>query len=232
MSWRIENTWIDPESVPDNGNRLLVGNGYLGIRGTLEEAGKAQLAAVNLAGIYDRVGDGWREPLNAPNPLYTRVCVGGELLTALDGSADRHTQALDFRHGIYSRDTNWRRVGLTVHGTHAAHMGQEHLILSAYTVTAEQDTQLDIIAGIDTDIWEIYGPHYLRFEEKIADTTLLCTGIVQNGKNSVSVGRRCCLDRPAEVRQEENRLIFRLRLKAGQQAELRSVSAEIGRAHV
>ena len=112
MSWRIENNFISPDSIPDNGNRLLVGNGYLGIRGTLEEAGKAQLAAINLAGIYDRVGDGWREPLNAPNPLYTRVRVNGRLLTALDGSADSHTQALDFRHGIYSRITLWNADGI------------------------------------------------------------------------------------------------------------------------
>lgn len=41
MSWQIENHWTSPESIPDNGNRLLVGNGYLGIRGTLEEASKA-----------------------------------------------------------------------------------------------------------------------------------------------------------------------------------------------
>ena len=99
MSWHLENDWLAPESVPDNGNRLLVGNGYLGIRGTLEEAGKKELAAVNIAGIYDKVGDGWREPLNAPNPLYTRLTVNGCLLTALDGSAVRHTQGLDFRRG-------------------------------------------------------------------------------------------------------------------------------------
>lgn len=105
MSWRIENDLISPESIPDNGNRLLVGNGCLGIRGTLEEAGKEQLAAVNIAGIYDRVGDGWREPLNAPNPLDTRLRVNGQMLSALDGSAARHTQSLDFRHGVYRRDT-------------------------------------------------------------------------------------------------------------------------------
>lgn len=64
----IENDLISPESIPDNGNRLLVGPGCLGIRGTLEEAGKEQLAAVNIAGIYDRVGDGWREPRTRPTP--------------------------------------------------------------------------------------------------------------------------------------------------------------------
>ncbi len=225
MSWQIENNLLTPDSIPDNGNRLLVGNGYLGIRGTLEEAGKEQLAAVNLAGVYDQVGNGWREPLNAPNPLYTRVRIGGKLLTALDGSADVHTQSLDFRYGIYSRRTHWREAGVTVHGTHIAHMGQEHLILLSFAVTADRDMELELIAGIDTDIWEIYGPHYLRFDEKTEGAALFCTAPVQNRIDSVSVGRKCVLNVPAQLRQERNELVFHLCLKAGQRAELRSVSA-------
>ena len=225
MSWQIKNDDLSPESIPDNGNRLLVGNGYLGIRGTLEEAGKAELAAINLAGIYDKVGDGWREPLNAPNPLYTRVRVGGRLLTAYDGSPDDHFQSLSFDTGIYDRWTHWGSAGINIHGTHLAHMAQEHLILSYFVVIAEQDTDLELIAGIDTDIWEIHGPHYLRFDEKITDTTLLCTAFVQNKKDIVSVGRKCVLDTPAETVQEGKQLVFRLRLKAGQRVELRSVSA-------
>lgn len=225
MSWQIENTWITPDSVPDNGNRLLTANGYLGIRGTLEEAGKEQLAAVNLAGIYDKVGDGWREPLNAPNPLYTRIRAEGKLLTALDGSAAQHTQKLDFRHGIYSRTTRWEAAGITLHGTHFAHMGQEHLILSSFAVTAERDMEADIIAGIDTDIWELYGPHYRRFDEQMTDTALFCTAHVQNGRDVVAVGRACSLNVPAVIGKEEGRLVFRLKLKAGQKAELRSISA-------
>lgn len=225
MTWQIGNDFLSPESIPDNGNRLLTGNGYLGIRGTLEEAGKEQLAAVNLAGIYDKVGDGWREPLNVPDPLYTRIRVGGKLLTAYGGSADAHTQSLDFRHGIYSRQTHWAADGITVRGTHLAHMGQEHLILSSFAVTADRETDLELIAGIDTDIWEIHGPHYLRFDETITGATLLCTAFVQNKKDIVSVGRKCVLNLPAETVQEEQRLVFRLHVKAGQQAELRSVSA-------
>ena len=76
MAWSIEQTSPAPELIADNGNRFLVGNGYMGVRGTLDEHGREELAAVNLAGIYDRVGDGWREPLNAPNPLHTRLDVG------------------------------------------------------------------------------------------------------------------------------------------------------------
>ena len=40
----------------------------MGIRGTLDEFDSRDLVAVNLAGIYDQVGNSWREPLNAPLP--------------------------------------------------------------------------------------------------------------------------------------------------------------------
>lgn len=72
-----ENRFVK-EDIPWNGNRFLTGNGYFGIRGTLEEYAKEHMCAVNMAGIYDRAGDAWRESVNAPNPLYTYVVVNGK----------------------------------------------------------------------------------------------------------------------------------------------------------
>ena len=227
MSRYIENSFTSPESVPDNGNRLLTGNGYLGIRGTVEEAGREQLAAVNLAGIYDRVGDGWREPLNAPHPLSTHIRFNGTPLTALDGSAAAHKQGLDFRYGIYCRETSWN-VGaarVTVRGTHAAQMGKEHLITASYTVTADREGLLELTAAIDTDIWEIYGPHYAAFEKRTDENRILCTARVQNGRDTVAVGRICIPDRPAECQAEDGSLVFSLRLPAGESVVFRSVCA-------
>lgn len=66
------------ENIPWNGNRFLIGNGYFGIRGTLEEYTKEQMCAVNMAGIYERAGSAWRETVNAPNPLHTYVKVNGK----------------------------------------------------------------------------------------------------------------------------------------------------------
>ncbi|MGL6217041.1 MAG: hypothetical protein ACRC36_03340 [Lacrimispora sphenoides] len=67
ISWKIEENGYDPRKATNLGNKFLTGNGYMGIRGTLEEYTKEQFPAVNLAGIYDQAGNGWREPLNAPN---------------------------------------------------------------------------------------------------------------------------------------------------------------------
>ena len=73
MNTVIERTGFDPAQDADNGNRFLTGNGYMGVRGTIGEAGVQQMTAVNLAGIHHQKGQGWEEPLNAPNPLYVAV---------------------------------------------------------------------------------------------------------------------------------------------------------------
>ena len=71
------------EDISHNGNKFLVGNGYFGIRGTLEEYTKENMCAINLAGVYDKAGEGWRESVNAPSPLYTYVKVNGILLSVI-----------------------------------------------------------------------------------------------------------------------------------------------------
>ena len=73
MQTIIERHGFDPACDADNGSRFLTGNGYMGVRGTICEAGAEQMAAVNLAGIHHQKGDSWEEPLNAPNPLYLHV---------------------------------------------------------------------------------------------------------------------------------------------------------------
>lgn len=64
-----------------HGNMFLTGNGAMGVRGTLCEYRKEYMPAINLGGVYDRVGDGWREPVNAPNGLFAELTVDGETLT-------------------------------------------------------------------------------------------------------------------------------------------------------
>lgn len=228
MRWIIENGEYAQERVADNGNRFLVGNGYMGIRGTLEEHGKEQLAAVNLAGIYDQVGGGWREPLNAPNPLHTVLYVQGESLTLPERAPRSHTQSLDYRHGIFSRRTVWP-VGegtVAVEGCRAAHMTKQHLILANYRVTASQAMAIDLAADIDPDIWEIHGPHYSAFAYHGEEDLILCGAQVQNGADRVIVGRRCVLSGGKAVRKDiPTGFSYHLALEKGQTVTLTSVSA-------
>ena len=224
MEWIIQNTFTKQETVADNGNRLFIGNGFLGIRGTLDEHGKDQLAAINLAGIYDRVGDGWREPLNAPNPLHTLLRAEGEELALPEKEPLEHAQSLDYRHGIFSRRTVWPRV--TVESCRLAHMASQHVILSRYTVTAQEAVTVEVTADIASDIWEIYGPHYAAFHYSMEGDTVLCLADVQNGTDRVAVGRRCVLTGAGADREAlDSGFCYRARLKKGESLTLTSISA-------
>ena len=75
-NWKIEESEFSPALVEQNGSRFLIGNGFMGYRGTLEEFGKEQLVALNMAGLFDRNGDLWRESVNAPNPFFVKTYVG------------------------------------------------------------------------------------------------------------------------------------------------------------
>lgn len=224
MAWIIQNHDMAQETVADNGNRLLIGNGYMGIRGTLEEHGKDQLAAINLAGIYDQVGDGWREPLNAPNPLHTVLTVNGDVLALPKKQPLEHTQMLDYRYGIFSRRTVWESV--TVESRRVTHMADQHLILHRYCVTASAPVTVEITADIDPDIWEIYGPHYSEITYSTKKNAVLCTARVQNHKDRVAVGRRCVLEGGSAERTEtEKGFCYRAALEKDETITLTSISA-------
>ena len=228
MRWRIENQDFSQEAAADNGNRFLVANGYLGVRGTLAEHGKEQLAAVNLAGIYDRVGDGWREPLNAPNPLYTVLSAENQRLALPEMKPRSHVQELDYYHGIASRQTVWplAKGTVTLEDCRLAHMGRPHLILSRCCVTATAPVDLTLTAEIDDQIWEIYGPHYKELTYRVQGDTIACLAQVQNGKDRVAVVRRCELTGCTGLRRPlAHGLEDSFHLEPGQKAVLTSVSA-------
>ena len=69
MAWTVEETGFDKKNIELFGSKFLLGNGYMGYRGTLEEFKSAELCACTLANCYDKSGTHWREPVNLPNPF-------------------------------------------------------------------------------------------------------------------------------------------------------------------
>jgi beta-phosphoglucomutase len=142
-----------------NGNRFLLGNGYMGVRGTLEEHGKEEFAGCLLNGVYDQAPGKWREPVNAPNGLFTRIESAGEILS--------HEQTLDIRHGILSRKTKYENAAVTAE--RFVSMDNVHLICLKYASTVPVQT------FINSDVWDINGPHF-QCMEKSENHVLVKTG--------------------------------------------------------
>ena len=147
-AWRIEREGYEPEDT-DNGSRFFIGNGFMGVRGALEECRCNYQPAINLAGIYDLAeGRLWREPVNAPNGFYVELENPGSVIT--------HRQTLNIRHGIFTRDTHYERVRL--HIERFASMDNPHLLCQRITVEPTA-SEITLICGIDGEVWDLNGPH-------------------------------------------------------------------------
>ncbi len=188
MNWKIKQNDYQKEDITKDGNKYLIGNGYLGVRGTMQEYNKSHLVAVNLSGIYDQYGTGWREPLNAPNGLYTYIEVDGSAYKLPDVEPSLHSHELDFRHGVLTRNTVWKthKGTINIRGEQFTSALDYHFIGLKYEVTLDFDSALTIVTGIDGDVWDIHGPHYkeLNFQEE--DNQIGITGSTNEG-DKVSV---------------------------------------------
>lgn len=212
MRTLLERTGYDPAQDADNGNRFLVGNGYMGVRGTLGEFGPEQLAAVNLAGITHRKGSGWREPLNAPNPMYVKV--RGAALP--DSPFESHRVSLDIADGVFRRETVFTaQMGtLRVAQERFCCMEQPHLLAQRVSLTAERDRIVELEAGVDQRVWDIHGPHYECFLHEVSNPRV-CRARTDAGQE-VCVAWRTTLPEECAAPLEDGLSLWTLPLRAGE----------------
>ena len=145
--WSIEKNGFDITDIERHGSKYLLGNGFMGYRGTMEEYSAEQLVAVNLAGFFDLAeGSNWRESVNAPNPLYTVVSVGGVELNLGSLEAAEHNQTLDIKKGIHSRKTTFsvEGVNITITAERFVSMVRENIMALKYSVLADKDVNVTI----------------------------------------------------------------------------------------
>lgn len=197
MSWSLKEKGFDSERIAVNGNKFMIGNGQIGYRGTLEEFGEEQLTAVIVAGLYDQVGAKWREPVNAPNGLYTRLYVDGEALAVLsenEQSVGEHVQELDFSAGIHGRRTVFKTSDgkkIDFAAERFASADRLDLLAARFRLSVSEDCELVIETGINGDVWDINGPHLEQLETGHGeDDSLLLTAVTQELKRKLAVAER------------------------------------------
>ncbi len=232
MSWTItEQDQYDPAAIDRLGNKFLTGNGYLGYRGTLEEFTKDQKTATIVSGLYDQVGDQWREPVNLPNGAYVRVFVDGKPLDVLSAGVPAHSQSLDIAHGVHLRRTVFQtedgRLFLVL-ARRFASLAQPHLICLEFTVQAAQDCEVIIQTGIDGDVWDLNGPHLEAMIPAQGDGLISLSARTHENGVSLAVSESTFLPGAQEtIHLEEERILreYRVALDHHQPCTLRKFIA-------
>ncbi len=213
LDWIITQEGYSKEDAAALGNRFLIGNGYLGIRGTLEEATKEQLPAINLAGIYDR-SSGWREPINLPNGCYSYLRVDGKTMELNEENLESHKMELDYRHGIFRRTTAFRaaRGKVILETERFADMKTKQSIGMRFTISANFHADIELVTGIDSDVWDLNGPHMTELQMEEREDVLFATFRTFEEKIPVAVAEKVFSTYPIErkVEMREQKILHRL----------------------
>lgn len=187
--FQLEIDGFNQLDIIKNGNRFLIGNGYFGYRGTLEEFSRDQMVTLNLAGLYDQSGNRFRESVNAFNPLYTYLKVGKMVLNPLKLAPKSHRQSLDMRLGIHHRETVFTVNGTDVTITADRFPGQTdlHILAMRYSFSVSQPLSVDLLTGVDTQIYDLNGPHLGNPSFRDFQGTYTVTAETVEKKSKVSV---------------------------------------------
>ncbi len=193
--WSVWSEGWSAENVTHHGNLFLLGNGHMGYRGTLEEFGPDEKVGILLPGLYDRVGSAWREPVNAPNGLYTRVAVNGTWLNPLEVEPVSHRQHLDMRAAVHHRDSHFLIDGteVSIHAERFLSASNVHLMALRYKVLVNGDAEITLESGIDSRIWDLNGPHLEHPVALERDGVLILKTRTHENGSDVVVAETCLL---------------------------------------
>ncbi len=166
--WEIIENSFDPEQLVTTGSNFMIGNGYMGYRGTFEEWGAKEFVACVVTDTWDQAeGSRWSELCNVPNGLFTQLFVDGRMVSAFDGQISNYFRALDMYQGLNQRKMTWQHakggsVVLEVEkfASHANH----HLLVMNYCFKAQEKGNYRLVTGIDGAVWSINGEHFQSYK--------------------------------------------------------------------
>lgn len=205
--WIIKEEGYNQNNINHFGNKFVIGNLKLGIRGTLDEYTKEHFVALNLPLVYDQKDDLWRESINAFNPLYTKIYMNDVSIDVLNICPKHHEQSLNIYNSIHTRTSTFiiEGVEITLKSTRFV-VDDERFIVSKFEIFSNSDVPLIINTGIDYDIWDQNGPHFKKISSTYHNDVLEVKGITNENK-IVSVYKTSSFDN-YQIKNIDSKNIF------------------------
>ena len=166
--WQIIEKEFDTEAIVTTGSNFMIGNGYLGYRGTFNEWEQEHFVACTVTDTWDTApGSEWRELCTVPNGLFSQIFIDGEMLSAFSGKSSEFHRELDLRYGLNRRSLIWqaqngKRVKVTI--KKFASYNNVHLVPMQIQLEALDPMELKIQTGIDGKIWSLNGEHFKDYQ--------------------------------------------------------------------
>ena len=151
--WVVQEAGYEPGEEASRESRFAVGNGYLGIRGSVDEGGPGSSPGMFVAGLYDGPEAGREDMVVAPDPVTVAVELGGVALEPwrFAEPSDRRTLelgALALRRELRITDPGGRRWLLS--SRRFASLARPHVACFRLELTLEHGDacRVGVVAGL------------------------------------------------------------------------------------
>jgi kojibiose phosphorylase len=162
--WEIIEKSFDPAQVVTTGSNFMIGNGYLGYRGTFEDWGPDEYVACIVTDTWDQAeGSSMSELCNVPNGLYTALQVDGEPCSLNTGSLPEYRHQLDLRYGVNTRSVVWEGQSgqkVELESCKFASADNPHLLVQRYRFRSLAAGVVELKTGIAGEVWSLGGEHF------------------------------------------------------------------------
>lgn len=166
--WEIYERALDRDQIVTTGSNYMIGNGYLGFRGTPAEWNAEHYVACIVAGMWDTAAPGaLTELCNVPNGLFVGVTAPQGRLSLFDGETHDYERRIDLKTGTFSRRTTWvlaNGTRVTVREERFASSDNVHLLMMRFRLSVDGPVKLRLRTGIDGEVWSLGGEHFASYE--------------------------------------------------------------------
>ena len=166
--------------MPKNGSLFTTGNGYMGVRGSLEEFGETKVQGAFVRGIFDRITEivdpfpdniymkkyyfdeeklkkfQYQDScINFPDFLLIRIFVNGKAFYPWEGKIIKWNRSLNACNGVLTREVVWddgEGNVLNLKFERFASYDDEHKYIQRVTGAVKGEAEIGIFAGIDANV--------------------------------------------------------------------------------
>ena len=166
--------------MPKNGSLFTTGNGYMGVRGSLEEFGETKVQGAFVRGIFDQIVEivdpfpdniymkkyyfdeeqlkkfQYQDScINFPDFLLMRIFVNGKAFYPWEGKLKKWNRNLNAKNGVLTREVVWddgNGNALKLKFERFASYDNEHKYIQRLTGRASGNAEIKILAGIDANV--------------------------------------------------------------------------------
>lgn len=172
-NWLIEETKLDTRYLGKCEAIFAQGNGYMGVRNTLEESYVGEVRNTFITGTFNKASlEEVTELPNIPDMAGIKITIDGYPMDLTQGDLQSYKRTINLKNGEVIRKIKWKsQTGIDVSAVfkRIVSLADEHVMGASIELTTDRAVDVRIETGIDGTVTNSGAQHFMNIKRRIYD---------------------------------------------------------------